>query len=121
LGWSADDKSELAPTRTMAGRRRRRFKSVNDWFNSPIQGTGADGAKLALALMHERRAEIPSLVPVLFVHDEIVVECHEQDAEKAKEFLERCMKEGMDQVLNQEGEYMPPEVEAIITDRWEKP
>jgi DNA polymerase I len=121
LGWSADDKSELAPTRTMAGRRRRRFKSVNDWFNSPIQGTGADGAKLALALLHERRAEIPSLVPVLFVHDEIVVECHEQDAEKAKEFLERCMKDGMDQVLNREGEYMPPEVEAIITDRWEKP
>jgi hypothetical protein len=31
------------------------------------------------------------------------------------------MQEGMDQVLNREGEYMPPEVEAIITDRWEKP
>jgi hypothetical protein len=46
------------------------------------QGTGADGLKLALALLWERREEAPGAFPVLAVHDEIVIECDEAKAER---------------------------------------
>ena len=46
-----------------------------------MQGTGADGLKIALTLLYERRDECPSAVPILAVHDEIVVECDEEDGE----------------------------------------
>jgi len=112
------NRSELAPTRTFTGRRRRHFKSVTDWFNTPIQGTGADGAKLAMALLYERRSEVPSMAPVLFVHDEIVVECDEADAGQAKALLMKCMHDGMNEVLNKKEPHVPVEVEAVITDAW---
>jgi DNA polymerase-1 len=44
-------------------------------LSSPVQGTGAEGLKLALAILYERRDECPGAVPILAVHDEIVVEC----------------------------------------------
>jgi DNA polymerase-1 len=112
------NRSELAPTRTYAGRRRTHFKSVMDWFNTPIQGTGADGAKLAMALLYERRDEVPSLAPVIFVHDEIVVECDEADAEAAREHLIRCMVDGMNAVLNKDEPRVPVVVEAKVTKSW---
>jgi hypothetical protein len=39
-------------------------------------------------------------VPILAVHDEIVVECNEVDAEKVAAWLEKAMKDGMDTVVN---------------------
>jgi len=117
-GYRPDDRSELAPTRTLAGRRRRHFKSVTDWFNTPIQGTAADGAKMAMALLHENRSEVPSMSPILFVHDEIVIECDKVEADNAKHLLERCMRSGMDSVANSTEPYIPIEVEATVTDSW---
>jgi DNA polymerase I len=55
-------------------------QKLTDRLNAPVQGTAADGLKLALALLWERRSECPGAVPVLVCHDEIVVEC---DAEQA--------------------------------------
>jgi DNA polymerase I len=49
--------------------------------NAPVQGTGADGLKLALALLWERRHQCPGAFPVACVHDEIVVECDKEDVE----------------------------------------
>jgi len=115
---SETNREELAATRTFAGRRRRLFKSVMEWFNAPIQGTGADGAKLAMALLYEHRREVESLRPILFVHDEIVVECDEADAERAKELLIRCMRDGMDAVLNKAEPHVPVEVDAEIGRSW---
>ena len=39
-------------------------------FNSPVQGSEADGAKQAMSLLWERRDQCPGAVPVMFVHDE---------------------------------------------------
>jgi DNA polymerase-1 len=50
-------------------------------LNSPVQRTRADGLKLALGHLYERRDELPGAVPILAVHDEIVVECDETDAQ----------------------------------------
>jgi DNA polymerase I-like protein with 3'-5' exonuclease and polymerase domains len=80
-----EGRSRKRECRTLAGRRR----LLNDQtpythrLNSPVQGTDADGMKLALAILWERRAVVPGAVPVLAVHDEIVVECADAEAEVA--------------------------------------
>jgi DNA polymerase I len=108
-------------TRTLTGRRRTRVTKFTEWVNAPVQGTGADGLKLALALLWERRAECPGAVPVACVHDEIVVECDEDEDEKVKAWLEKAMIDGMDEVLNGPGvggPRVPVEVETQITKTW---
>ena len=92
-----------------------------EWVNAPVQGTGADGLKLALALLWERRGECPDSVPVACVHDEIVVECAEDEAEKAEASLEKAMIDGMDVVLNRSGvggHRVPVAVETQIGKTW---
>jgi DNA polymerase-1 len=73
---------------------------LTDRLNAPIQGTGADGLKLALALLWERRGECPSAVPALVCHDEVVVECREDQAEEVARFVKEVMIAGMDEILN---------------------
>ena len=54
-------------------------------INTPVQRSGADGLKLALALLWERRDQCPGAFPVLAIHDEIVIEVTQDRAEAAKE------------------------------------
>jgi DNA polymerase-1 len=113
--WQRGD----AETRTLTGRRRMDVQKLTDRLNAPVQGTGADGLKLALALLWERRAECPGAVPVLVCHDELVVECDAEQAEDVRAWLKMAMIEGMDAVLN--GTYqtdVPLEVEARTTRSW---
>ncbi|MDP9474162.1 MAG: DNA polymerase [Actinomycetota bacterium] len=108
-------------TRTLTGRRRTGVRRFTERLNSPVQGTGADGLKLALALLHERREECPNALPVLAVHDEIVVECNENRAEEVEAWLEGAMKDGMEAVLNSpgtEGPSVPVEVETEVGKTW---
>jgi len=83
-------------------------------LNTPVQGTGADGLKAALALLWETRDSCPSAVPVLCVHDEIVVECDADEAERAREWLVECMKKGMERFLIE----VPVDVEAHVISSW---
>jgi DNA polymerase I-like protein with 3'-5' exonuclease and polymerase domains len=106
-------------TRTLTGRRRLDVEKLTDRLNTPVQGTGADGLKLALALMWERRSECPEAVPVLVCHDEVVVECNAEQAANVRSWLERAMVEGMDVVLNSTDEVdVPVEVEVRIARSW---
>jgi DNA polymerase-1 len=82
-------------TRTLAGRRCRNVGRFTEKLNLGVQGTGADGLKAALALLWERRTECPGAMPVLAVHDEIVVECDAGRAEAAAAWLQRAMLDGM--------------------------
>jgi DNA polymerase-1 len=66
-----------------------------------LQRTETEGPNLAL--LHERRAESPGAVPILAVHDEIVVECAEGDAEEVEAWLKKAMLDGMDEVVNASG------------------
>ena len=59
---------------SLAGRLRR-VKSFMEKVNHPVQGTGADGLKLAMAFFHERLPEHFDARLILAVHDELVVEC----------------------------------------------
>ncbi|MCC6421062.1 MAG: bifunctional 3'-5' exonuclease/DNA polymerase, partial [Gemmataceae bacterium] len=103
-------------TRTRVGRRRILPASVSPtWvLNSPVQGTEADGAKLALALLWERRVECPGAVPVIFNHDEIVLDVPIEQAEQARLWLEEAMSDGMEPQIHP----VPTKVEGKITPNW---
>jgi DNA polymerase-1 len=103
-------------SRTFLGRRRLFDAQTPLPFllNSPVQGAEADGAKLALALLGERRGQCPGAVPVLFVHDEICVEADEGQVEAAAGWLQQAMLDGMRGTLDP----VPCEVEVAVGYSW---
>jgi DNA polymerase-1 len=106
-------------TRSLIGRRRTEVQRLTDRLNAPVQGTGADVLKLALALLWERRYECPGVVPVFVCHDEIVVECKAEQTADIKVWLEKPMIEGIDVVLKGTDEvHVSVEVEARIARSW---
>jgi DNA polymerase-1 len=105
-----------AETRTLAGRRCLLHKEAYDTFrlNAPVQGTGADGLKLALALLWERREQAPGAFVVLVVHDEIVVESDESQADLTSKWLKGAMLDGMAPLIDP----VPVEVELKHASSW---
>jgi DNA polymerase-1 len=101
-------------TRTLTGRRRADVARFTEKLNLPVQGTGADGLKLALALLWERRSECPGAFPVLVVHDEIVVECDESQDDAVSAWLKQAMLDGMAPLIDP----VPVEVEVKVGRTW---
>jgi DNA polymerase-1 len=89
--------SRASECRSLAGRRRLLDERTpfTHRLNTPVQASESDGAKLAMALLWERRAECPGAFPVLFGHDEIVVECAAAQADAVKVWLRQAMLDGM--------------------------
>jgi DNA polymerase I-like protein with 3'-5' exonuclease and polymerase domains len=112
--WHRSIGNQPIATRTLAGRRRQNVKRYTEKLNTPIQGTGADGLKLALALLWERRAQCPGAFPVLVVHDEIVLECDADQAEAVARWLRQAMLDGMAPLIFP----VPVEVETKIGKTW---
>jgi DNA polymerase-1 len=108
--------NEPAETHTLTGRRM--LVSPDLWegprANFVVQGTGGDGIKLALALLWERRADCSHALPVLAVHDEIVIEADEDKAEQAAEWLEAAMIDAMTPILDP----VPVDVDVKIARTW---
>ncbi len=62
-------------------------------LNMPIQGTAADVIKIAMINVHRRLGrECPTAKLVLQVHDELIVECSERDAEPVRRILTEEME-----------------------------
>ena len=62
-------------------------------LNMPVQGTAADVMKLAMVAVHRRlKAENLQARLVLQVHDELIVECPEREAEQVGKLLEEEME-----------------------------
>jgi len=112
--WHDNRPPGTVETRTVIGRRRLNVSAFTRKCNTPVQGTGADGMKAALALLWETRERVPSAAPVLCVHDEVVVECDVEDVEAARVWLVECMTRGMEQFLTR----VPVVVEATIARDW---
>ncbi len=102
-------------TRTLAGRRRLDVGKFTEALNSPVQGTGADGLKLALARLFQHRDEVPDARLVATVHDEILAECPEDAAEATEQWLVRHMTGAMQELV---GDRVPIVVEATIGRSW---
>lgn len=81
-------------------------------LNFPIQGSAAEGLKEALALLVDNMK--PSWKLVAIVHDEIVVEVSEEEAEEAKKVLETSMKLGMEKIIKD----IPIIVDSSISNNW---
>jgi DNA polymerase-1 len=89
-------------TRTLAHRRRGGVSSFTVALNSPVQGTGADGLKLALARLFAHRSEAPEARLIACVHDEIVAECPEAAAEQTAVWLQQHMTTAMTDILERQ-------------------
>ena len=88
-----------------------------DAVNYPIQGSGADLLKLSVLMFTASlKAEGIEAKLVNLVHDEIVVECKTEKAEKTGEILKREMIRAGSVVLKR----VPVEVEISVSDRWVK-
>ena len=61
--------------------------------NMPIQGTAADIIKIAMIKVYNRlKAEIPSARLIMQIHDELIVEVPQSEADKAAEILREEMQ-----------------------------
>ncbi len=62
-------------------------------MNAPIQGTAADIIKIAMNRVYSRLSrDLPEAKLILQVHDELIVECPQKDAQKAAEILREEMQ-----------------------------
>ncbi len=83
--------------------------------NMPIQGTSADILKRALRLLHDDiRPTTAKLVNI--VHDEIIVECAADDAEKTSQSVESAMLRAGEEFVSK----VPIRVDVHIADEWAK-
>jgi DNA polymerase-1 len=85
-----------------------------------VQGTGVDCLKLALALPYERRDECPGAVPILAVHDEIVVECGAEAAPEVARWLGDTLRKAVADVLGYEELAGEDVVEMNVIGDWGK-
>jgi DNA polymerase-1 len=112
--WHRLQPDRTIETRTLAGRRRLGVQNFVDKLNLPIQGTGADILKLALARLWEDRTAEPSACPVLCVHDEIVLECDAGRAEAVAAWLKRHMEAAGAELVPQ----VPVVADVIVAADW---
>lgn len=115
--WHAETRRrKVEATRGISGRRRLLPSYAPDtWrLNSPVQGDESDGLKSSMALLWERRRQCPGAFPVLVVHDEIVVDCAEGQAEQVKQWLTQAMVDGMTPWLKP----VPVRVDAKVVQTW---
>ncbi len=109
------EKEEIRGTTLMG--RPYRATTFTDAVNYPIQGTGADLLKLAVLMFDmELRREGVEAKLVNLVHDEIVVECPRESAQKVEGLLREAMIKAGRIVLGS----VPVEVESTVDSRWVK-
>ncbi len=81
-------------------------------INSVVQGSAADLIKVAMNTVHQRLAdEFPVARLLMQIHDELVVECPEEDAEQVRDLLVDVMESAMN--LN-----VPIVADAAIGSNW---
>ena len=83
-----------------------------------MQGTGADDLKLAFALLYERLGGCPGAVPILAVHDEVVVECDAEAAPGVAEWLSTTLRGAVADVLGYEELGGEDAVETAVVEAW---
>ena len=86
---------------------------VNSLYNYPVQGTAADGFKLALLELDDQLAgQHAGIVHIL--HDEVIVEAREDIADDAAMTVKSCMEQAFKDILPE----VPMVVEPVIRVSW---
>jgi DNA polymerase-1 len=109
------EREGIIETRTLAGRRQLAVQHFPVALNSPVQGSGADGLKLALARLYHHREEAPEARLLAVIHDEVVAEAPAALAKQTAAWLTRHMTAAMEELV---GEAAPIVVETIIGRDW---
>ena len=108
-GSQTETRTPLGRLRSFNGKR-----PFNQLLASPVQGSGADGLKLALAKLRETPGP-EGAFPGLAIHDEIVIETPFDKVDEAKTWLEKAMVEGMQECLTK----VPVVVDIKVIEAWE--
>ncbi len=61
-------------------------------MNTPIQGSAADIIKIAMVKVYDALKSLSNSKLILQVHDELIIEAHESEAEQAEKLLVECME-----------------------------
>lgn len=101
-------------TRTLLGRPRHNVVKYTEQLNTPVQGTGADGLKMAMVAVAREGREI-GMFPVIACHDELICEVPLEHAEQGKKILESCMVREMSRLLQNK---IRVEADAVIAMSW---
>ena len=81
-------------------------------MNTPIQGTAADIMKIAMVnLYKELKNQKLDAKIVLQIHDELMIECKEEECKKVEEILKQCMENAIKLSV-------PLEVEVSCAHNW---
>ncbi|MDP9475653.1 MAG: DNA polymerase [Actinomycetota bacterium] len=111
-------------TRTLLGRRRvvepdrSGSPKFTERLNAPVQGTAADVLKTAMANLWGSRAEHPGALPILTVHDEVVVECERAEAAEVAAWLSSALREAISSVLGHPELAGEEAVETTVIAAW---
>ena len=98
LGEWGDEASVIDDTGS--GRRRVRIFSNNVKANTPVQMAEAHGFKLALKALYDDREAVPSARLVMMVHDELIAECDQDDANTTAQWLTSHMVNAMQPLVD---------------------
>ena len=107
--------ANLRETRTLIGRLRQwpERPVITELFNTPIQGTAADIMKQAMVMLYPF-LENTDIHIIGTVHDELLLESSQEEAEKAAYLLKETMVRAGQKFLNQ----VPVEAEVVIASNW---
>jgi DNA polymerase I-like protein with 3'-5' exonuclease and polymerase domains len=109
-------------TKTLAGRIRylEKEEAHNEFYNTPVQGSGADGLKRALREVYFRLKKISpwngAVKMVHHVHDEIMTEIDDND--ELDRLVRRELQEGMREGMARYVTKVPVKVEPESGDSW---
>jgi DNA polymerase-1 len=112
--WHRRQPEGAVTVKAPSGRACRGVKKFSDKLAYAILLLEADCLKTALALLWERRGQAPGAFPVLACHDELVVECDLEQADRVEEWLVAIMLEAAVPFLAP----VPVEVCASIGTTW---
>ena len=87
--------------------------NVNSLYNYPVQGTAADGFKLALINLDEQLAGQDAKI-VHILHDEVIVEARQDVADDVAAIVKKCMEKAFIEFLPG----VPFVVEPEVRDSW---
>jgi DNA polymerase I-like protein with 3'-5' exonuclease and polymerase domains len=108
----------VSEVRTILGRRRLIPDSADEWqrftalVNPPVQGSCADGMKRALVLLSTRLPQGANILST--VHDEVIVESPDADAEAVCSLVRKSMIDAMTDLFPK----VPIDAEAGVCGRW---
>ena len=82
-------------------------------INYPVQGTAADGFKMALIRLDDELAGYDARI-VHILHDEVIVEVRKDIADSVAVTVKNCMEQAFKDVLPE----VPMVVEPVVKDSW---